>query len=160
MVDPAPPIGVPGVRLSPTGRRLNADELGGADTLVWGQRIIGKFGFPRFLSPWYERGIATFSPVRRYRLSRPGILDRFRVRQNLVGAAVQVPYVYTVVVDGVDSLLVVSMHGNVLDASDLDPTHEIAVPAGGIVDIRVNRPVNATPPRNVLASLRFRGTMV
>lgn len=158
MVDP-PPIGVPGVRLSPTGRRLNADEIGGADTLVWGQRFVGIFAGARFLSPWFERGLATFSAVRRYRVSRPGILDRLRMRQNIIGAAVATPYVYTVV-DGVDSLLVVSMHGNVLDASDLDPTHEIAVPAGGIIDVRVDRPFNVAPPRNAFASLRFRGTMV
>jgi hypothetical protein len=105
--------------------------------LTFGAGTVSDTTTTRFLYPGYEEDLAQTIAVQ-YRIPRPGTLQRFRMRHNVVGVDAGL-IVYTLRVNGVPTLVSVSLAANASDGADL--VNSVVVAAGDLVDIRVTKAV-------------------
>lgn len=117
---------------------------------IWGDAAIAATTTTRYLTPGFADGTASTTPIQ-FRVPSAGTLRRLRVRQN-TGAGNGNAVVYTVRVNGVASLLTVSMTSTANDGSDLVNT--VAIAAGDLIDIEVTKALSiAASPSDIVASL-------
>lgn len=106
--------------------------------LAWGNGNVSATTTTRYMSPWFEDGVAPTSPVQ-YRVPFAGRVKNMRVRVNSPagnGNAV----VYTFRVNSVASTLAVSLASTSSDGSDTANTVTLA--AGDLLDIEVTKAVS------------------
>lgn len=126
----------------------------GADTPVlgWGNGSVSATVTTRYLSPWYDDSLAQTIPVR-WRVPRAGTIRSMRVRHNVTagnGNAI----VYTLRVNGVATLLSVSLASTATDGSDL--VDSIAVADGDLIDIEVTKALAVgTSPSDIALVVEF-----
>lgn len=120
--------------------------------LIFGASALSATTTTRFLFPTYEDALAPTAAIQ-YRVSRAGTLRNLRVRHNTTagnGNAI----IYTLRVNGVASLLTVSLASTAADASDLVNT--VVVAAGDLVDVRATKALNiASSPTGVVAEMEM-----
>lgn len=120
--------------------------------LYWGNSGLTTTVTTRFLDPGYVPANARVVRTS-YEIPQDGILDRLFTHHNVVGVGGNITY--TVEVNGVPSVLSVTLLASALTGSNLIPT--VPVIAGDNVTIRVTKPAAiTTSPQRVLTSLRFR----
>jgi hypothetical protein len=125
---------------------------GGGAVLGWGNGNVASTTTTRFLTPWYEDSLAPIAPTQ-WRAPRAGTLENLRVRHN-VAAGNGNNIVYTVRINGVATLLSVSLASTANDGSDLVNT--VAVAAGDLIDVQVTKALSvATSPTNIEAVMEF-----
>jgi len=105
--------------------------------ITFGAGTVSDTTTTRYLYPGYDDDLAQTIAVQ-YRIPRPGALQKFRMRHNVVGADAGL-IVYTVRINGAPTLLSVSLAANASDGSDL--VNSVVVAAGDLVDIRVTKAV-------------------
>lgn len=126
-----------------------------ADILIFGSDSVASTVTTRFLTPGFNFSIAPTTAVQ-FRLPHGGVMRNLRVRQN-VPAGNGNQLVYTLRVNGVATLLSVSMASTAADASDLVNT--IAVVAGDLVDLRVTKALGiGTTPGQITAAFEVAGS--
>jgi hypothetical protein len=129
----------------------------GSSIIAFGADQITASTTPRFLYPWYSNDVAQTSVLT---MTIPtvggGTLRNMRVRQeNPAGNGN--PIVYTLRVNGVASLLTVSILSTAQDGSDLVNT--VAVVAGDEIDLRVTKAaVIAASPMDILVTMEYLAT--
>lgn len=119
------------------GIDLALAAAGGAATavLTWGGGSVAASTATRYLSPWWDTGIAPLAPVQ-WRAPRAGTLRSLRVRHNTpTGNGNDV--VYTLRVNGVATALTVTVASTSADGSNL--VNSVAVVAGDLLDIEVTK---------------------
>jgi hypothetical protein len=118
--------------------------------LHWGNGSVSGTTTPRFLGPGYDTSMAGLSALQ-YRAPAGCTLRNLRVRHNLPagnGAAI----VYTIRINGIPSLLVVSLASTALDGSDL--VDMVGVVAGDLIDLAVTKAASVgAGPADILAIL-------
>jgi hypothetical protein len=120
--------------------------------LLWGNDGVLGTTTTRFLTPCYEAETARTTAVA-WRCPRAGSAKNLRVRQN-VGAGNGNAIVYTLLVNGVVSLLSVSMASTANDGSDLVNVAPIAV--GDLLTLRVTKAASiGASPSNIVASMEL-----
>lgn len=120
--------------------------------LLWGNNSVAATVVTRFLTPGYTSSLAQTTTIQ-IRVPRPGTLRNLRVRHNGTagnGNAI----VYTVRVNGVASVITVSLASTATDASDLVNT--AAVASGDLLDIQVTKALGVgTSPADIAATLEL-----
>jgi hypothetical protein len=119
------------------GIDLALAAAGGAATAVlsWGGGSIAASTATRYLSPWWDTGIAPLSPVQ-WRSPRTGTVRSLRIRHNTpTGNGNDI--VYTLRVNGVATALTVTVASTSADGSDL--VNSVAVAPGDLLDIEVTK---------------------
>jgi hypothetical protein len=120
--------------------------------LAWGSLTVGSTVTTRYLGPWVSDNLATVAPLR-WRTPRAGTISTLRVRQE-VGAGNGNPIVYTLRVNGVASILTVSMLSTANDGSDL--INSVVVVAGDLLDFEVTKAADiAASPTGIVAVVLF-----
>ena len=107
----------------------------GGGILSFGNDSVSATITPRYLTPWYSDSLALVAPVQ-WRLPKAGTLRNLRVRHNIPAGNGQ-PIVYTVRINGVATLLSVSLASNVADGANL--VNSVAVVAGDLIDVEVTK---------------------
>jgi len=120
--------------------------------LAWGNASVAASTATRYLSPWWEDSTAPLAPLQ-WRVPRAGTLRNMRVRHNsLVGNGNAI--VYTLRVNGVATLLAVSLASTAADGSDL--VDSVVVAAGDLIDIEVTKALSiGAGGVDVAASMEF-----
>jgi len=124
----------------------------GSTQLLWGDNSVGSTTTTRYLTPGYENSLAQTIPVQ-IRAARAGTLQKLRVRHNVTagnGNAI----VYRLRVNGVATVLTISLASTATDGSDLVNT--VAVAAGDLLDFEVTKAaVVAISPSDIAATVEF-----
>lgn len=127
---------------------------GGAGTAVldWGAGSVNPTTTTRFLYPWYDDDLAQVTAIR-WRAPRAGTLRNLYVRHNAPAGNGNL-IVYRVRVNGVATLLLVSLASTATDGSNLVNT--VAIAAGDLLDIVVTKAlVVGASPTDITAALEF-----
>jgi hypothetical protein len=125
---------------------------GAGAVLSWGNNSVAATTTTRFLSPWYEDALAQTAAIQ-WRVPRAGTLRNLRVRHNITAGNGNL-IVYTVRVNGVATLLLVSLASTAADGSDL--VNAVVVAAGDLVDVVVTKAASVgTSPNDIVADLEF-----
>ncbi len=120
--------------------------------LTWGDVSVGATTTTRFLSPGFGDQVLASTLAIQFRMPFAGTLENPRVRHNIPGGNGNA-IVYTLRVNGVATLLLVSLASNAADGSDL--VNQIVVAAGDLLDIEVTKAANvAMAPNNVVVVLQ------
>lgn len=120
--------------------------------LGWGAGSVNPTTTTRFLFPWYADDLAQVTAIR-WRAPRAGTLRNLRVRHNVTAGNGNL-IVYTARVNGVATLLLVSLASTTADGSNLVNT--VAVAAGDLLDISVTKAlVVGASPTDITAALEF-----
>lgn len=122
------------------------------DTMQWGAGAVGSSPTTRYLYPTYSESQAQASAIQ-IRVPRAGTLQNMRVRHNDIGSSANT-VVYTVRVNGVPSILTVTLAANAVDGSDL--ANSVVVAAADLVDIEVTKAASIGGGlRDIVATLEF-----
>ena len=110
--------------------------------LFWGAGNVAATAVTRFLQPGFQTGVAPTTGVR-LPITRAGTLQRMFIRCRVAGVGVT-SITYTVLLNGVATLLAVSMLPTAVSASNVVDT--VTVAAGDFIEIRVTKiAIGATP---------------
>jgi hypothetical protein len=103
------------------------------------------------MSPGFDAAGAAPTVVREFRIPRAGTLRNMRVHVRVPGGGTDT-ISYTLQVNGVDTLLVVTMAATAADGSDL--VNAPVVAAGDLIGIKITKSGNTAPsPSDVLCSV-------
>jgi len=128
----------------------------GADKSIvgFGAGSVATTTTTRFLFPWYEDILAQLTVIR-WRAPFPGTLRNLHVRHNIVGVGGAI--VYMVNINGIPTLLLVSLGSAIVDGSNL--VDSVAVVAGDLVAITVTKAVAiTTSPTDITAVMELKAT--
>lgn len=108
----------------------------------------------RFLTPWYSTtAIAPTNEVQ-WAVTRAGTMRRMFVNARLAGAPIGSNITYTLRVNGVNTLLAVTMAATATSASNL--VNSVAVNPGDLVSVSVTKSAGlTTDPTDILATIEF-----
>lgn len=132
--------------------RLVSSELGQGAVLSWGNNSVAATTTTRFLLPWFDDSLAPIAPTQ-WRVSRSGTIRNMRVRHTTPAGNGNL-IVYALRVNGVATLLAVSLASTAVDGSNLVNT--VVVVAGDLVDIIVTKALAiGASPLQIMCTMEF-----
>lgn len=158
-IDPAL-LGVPdtGDLLTWTGTEWQAQPppappAGASAVLVWGNADLGTTQTVRYLTPGYDDILALTETVD-FAAPRDGLFSHAYVHAKTAGTGAETDLIFTLVINGVDSGVVVTMATTATDGNDL--VNNAVVAEGDLIRIRVNKSgAIVSSPDDTLYSIRF-----